>query len=123
MPTSRWKAVEAAVAKLVDTTRKPITGRKGPDVEEGGIFALEIKHGKQVPKKPWQFFEQALWGKKQIKDPRIPAIAMHPAGGLIADTLICFRAGDYWDMIKLACDTYQSSDDVDNYLNSRDDND
>lgn len=93
MHTNTWKQAEREIASRMGGTRIPINGRKGPDCDVP-YFALEVKHGHQIPKRVQEWMDQAEVAAGVNDDPRPPAIAMHPHGADYGETIIAFRLKD-----------------------------
>lgn len=90
-----WKAIELKICRLFRGERSGPTGKDGPDCTKDTYpYAVQVKHGKQIPKGIQKFMDQAI-----IDAPygTIPTLVMHPHGKHINDSLVVFRLGDYWE--------------------------
>ena len=93
MHTDTWKHAEAEIARRMGGVRIPINGRRGPDCDVP-YFALEVKHGYQIPKRIRTWMQQAIDAAEATHDPRPPAVAMHAHGDDYSETLVAFRLKD-----------------------------
>ena len=100
MPDKRWKAAERKIAERIGGQRIPLLGREGTDLSHP-VFFIEVKSRKSIAPYLWtNFLSQILEAARLHKTDKVPAIAIHRPGMDYDDTLICFRAGDYWRLIE-----------------------
>lgn len=88
MPTNTWKAVERGIAKLLDGRRVGILGDH--DVE-AGVWDIEVKHGKQIPKTILKWWSQA---NKNTREGQKPMLVLHYPRQSLEDCLVFVRLGD-----------------------------
>jgi len=91
MPTDRWKAIERAICKMFGGTRR-WKGEAGNDCVGAGLFSIEIKHGKQVPKKLEKYMQQT---EGDCTEDCIPVVVMHPLGANILDSYVMMRLKNF----------------------------
>lgn len=89
---SRWKAVELAICKLFGGSRSGPVGKDGPDCKDTGMFAVQVKHGKQIPKRIQAFMCQTI---ADSPEGMIPTLVMHAYGTSIDESLVVFRLKDF----------------------------
>ncbi|KKM97045.1 hypothetical protein LCGC14_1171960 [marine sediment metagenome] len=86
-PPKTWKAAERAVARLLGGRRCHFEGR---DVETED-WAVEVKHGKQIPRTLLKWWEQA---QGNTPEGNKPLLVLHPLGTEYEDSLAILRLGD-----------------------------
>ena len=87
-PPQTWKAVERAIARLLDGCRYHFEGK---DVD-AGRWSAEVKHGHQVPKTIIDWFDQA---EKNACDGERPLLVLHPPRIPYEESLVVFRLSDF----------------------------
>lgn len=71
----------------------PVTGRtigSAPDIKHP-LYALEVKHGRQIPALVIKAMRQAV---ASVRGDQIPMVVLHPEGARYDDSLIVIRFGD-----------------------------
>jgi hypothetical protein len=86
-PPKTWKKAELAVARLLGGRRCHF---EVSDVEAGG-WAVEVKHGRQIPRTLLKWWGQA---EQNAGDGKSPLLALHPTGAAYADSLAVVRLAD-----------------------------
>lgn len=103
--TSTWKKVELKIAALLGGERVPVTGRargSAPDIKQP-VLALEVKHGKQIPKLVLEAMDQA---EKSVRGDQVPMAVMHPLRAEYSDSICIVRLKD----LQRLCDLYGRPD-------------
>lgn len=110
-----WKSFESFIGRFLTalhgrakpSRRVPVTGRTrgdAPDVDDP-VFAIEAKHGRQIPKLLLTAMAQAdaaaAFYLKRDEGERIPMVVMHPHGGRNEESLVIFRIKDLPRIIRL----------------------
>jgi hypothetical protein len=67
-------------------------GKDGPDCCGTEPFAVQVKHGKQIPKKIQKYMEQTVG---DCPEGLIPTLVMHPYGRSIDDSLVVIPLKDF----------------------------
>jgi hypothetical protein len=80
-PPDTWRDLERFVADYLDGER---THWAPEDVRAQG-FAVEVKHGKQIPKTVLKWWDQAL----RNAGTRVPLLVLHPLRWKREDSLVC----------------------------------
>lgn len=92
-PPKTWKAVELAVARLLGGRRCHFEAADA----QAGPWAIEVKHGKQIPKTILKWWTQArtnaILGRK-------PLLVLHPPKAEYQDSLAVIRLGDLADFLR-----------------------
>jgi hypothetical protein len=73
--------------------RVPVTGRtigSAPDIKHP-LYALEVKHGKQIPALLVKALKQAV---ASVRGNQIPMVIMHPEGAKYEDSLVIIYLRD-----------------------------
>ena len=78
-------------------------GEAGDDCVDTWPFSVEIKHGKQVPKKLEKYMEQAEHSRNLFcaldghisPDDIMPVVVMHPHGANIMDSYVMMRLKNF----------------------------
>ena len=91
MPTDTWKGIERAVCKIFGGVRR-WKGEEGNDCVGTGMFSLEVKHGKQVPKKLEVYMLQA---EGDCIEDEIPVVVMHREGMPLLNSYVMLRLKDF----------------------------
>jgi hypothetical protein len=89
---SRWKAIELKICRLFGGERSGPVGKDGPDCRDTGIFAIQVKHGKQIPAGIQHFMEQTV---RDAPRDKLPTLVMHPYGKSVGESLVVFRLKDF----------------------------
>jgi hypothetical protein len=98
--TATWKAAERAIAALLGGERIPVTGRTSGERADinHAEYALEVKHGKQVPALLVKALSQAVKAAKFYLDKgegeRIPIVVLHPEGARYDESLLVIQLKD-----------------------------
>lgn len=79
-PTHTWKNWERKVAKYLNGERTHWALHDA----RAGIFDIEIKHGKQIPKTLLKWWAQA---NTNCRDDRLPLLVLHPPQWKLEDCL------------------------------------
>ncbi len=87
MPTNTWKNIERQICKMYGGVRR-WKGEAGNDCVGTGMWSVEIKHGKQVPKKLETYMLQA---EGDCTEDCVPVVVMHPHGANIMDSYVMMR--------------------------------
>ena len=87
-PPKTWKASELRVARLLGGRRCHF---EDSDVEAGG-WAVEVKHGKQIPRTVLKWWEQA---ERNTTEGKRPLLVLHPPRVRYEDSLVVLRLGDF----------------------------
>ena len=101
MRTNTWKKAELWYAKDLGTERysKQGLGDNTPDIKvtmKIGSFDIEVKHGKQIPKKIQAFMDQA---EENCAEGSIPIVIMHPHQSKYTDGLVVLRYSTFKEII------------------------
>lgn len=98
MTDKAWKACERRVAKYINGTRVPVSGRtRGdkPDIDHN-FLAVEVKYRKEIP----EWLKDAMRQAEAAAMPRqLPCVILVEKGQDTGEALICFRlrdARDHW---------------------------
>ena len=89
---SRWKAIELAICRAFGGNRSGPVGKDGPDCVDTAPYAIQIKHGRQVPKTIQKFMEQTL---RDAAQGSLPTLVMHAHGTAIDESLVVFRLKEF----------------------------
>ena len=92
MPPSTWKKTELRLCRLFGGERSGPVGKDGPDCTGTEPWAIQVKHGKQIPKTIQKYMAQTV--RDTLKG-TLPTLLMHAYGAPIEDTLVVFRLGDF----------------------------
>ena len=87
-----WKAVELAICRIFGGERAGAVGKDGPDCCGTAPYAVQVKHGKQVPKTIQTWMEQA---SRDATQGSLPVLVMHPHGEAIEDSLVVMRLREF----------------------------
>ena len=87
MPTDTWKSIERAVCKMFGGVRR-WKGEEGNDCVNTGHWSVEIKHGKQVPKKLEKYMLQA---EGDASEDEVAVVVMHRENMNILDSYVMMR--------------------------------
>ena len=87
MPTDTWKSIERAVCKMFGGVRR-WKGEAGNDCVGTTHWSVEVKHGKQVPKKLEKFLSQA---EGDASEDEVAVVVMHREGMNILDSYVMMR--------------------------------
>lgn len=87
-----WKQIELKIAKVFGGKRAGPVGKDGPDVIECDPFAIQVKHGKQIPATIQKFMDQTV---RDAPKGTLPTLIMHPYGRSIGESLVVFRLSDF----------------------------
>ena len=87
-PPKTWKAAERAVARLLNGRRCHFERQ---DVD-AGPWAVEVKHGRQIPRTLLKW-----WAQTQANSTggKTPMLVLHPHGTDYADSLALVRLADF----------------------------
>jgi len=88
--SSTWKHAEREIARRLGMERNGATGQATPDAENNWL-AVEVKHGKQVPKFPFSAMAQA---QRNAGD-KLAVVVLHPEGAPYDASLVCIRLADF----------------------------
>jgi len=104
MTEPAWKRVERIVCRFLHGERSGAVGREGPDCTDDTYpFSAQVKHGQKIPK--W-FVDDMKQTVKEAYDGYIPTLILHPTGGDILDSIVCFRLRDIHEFERaMAADT------------------
>jgi len=91
VPTDRWKAIERQICKMFGGVRR-WKGEEGNDCVGTGLWSIEIKHGKQVPKKLEKYMQQS---EGDCTEDCVPVVVMHPHGANILDSYVMMRLKNF----------------------------
>jgi hypothetical protein len=86
-PPRTWKATELAIARLLKGRRCHFEGQ---DVD-AGTWAVEVKHGRQIPRALLRWWEQT---RRNTPDGKRPLLVLHPHGADYQESLAVMRLGD-----------------------------
>ena len=103
----RWKKAETELAERIHGRRIPLLGREGCDIDSP-VFFPEAKSRDEIGRYLWDdYFAQILAGMEEAGElVKIPAIILHRPGMKYDDALVCFRIGDYDELIALILREY-----------------
>jgi len=90
--SKRWKAIELEICKVFGGSRSGPVGKDGPDCADTAHYAIQIKHGRQIPKTIQKFMEQTL---RDATQGSLPTLVMHAHGTAIDESLIVFRLKEF----------------------------
>ena len=90
--TSTWKNIERAICKIFGGSRSGPVGKDGPDCAGTTPFAIQVKHGKQIPKGIQKFMQQTI---ADCPKGQIPTLVMHAHGTSIDESLVVMRLKDF----------------------------
>ena len=79
------------ICRIFGGERSGPVGKEGPDCRGTEPFAVQVKHGKQIPKKIQGYMEQTV---ADVPPCQIPTLVMHPFGKPISESLVVFRLKD-----------------------------
>lgn len=89
-----WKNVELALARLLDGSRVPITGRargSTPDIEHSD-YSIEVKHRKAIPEWIKDAMNQAEASNKGGE--KLPIVILHEKHMRFEDSFVMVRLKD-----------------------------
>lgn len=86
-PPKTWKAAELAIARLLNSRR---CHYEGPDVD-CAEWAVEVKHGRQIPRTVLKWWEQA---QKNTPAGKRPLLVLHPLGTRYEDSLAIVKISE-----------------------------
>ena len=89
---ARWKSIERLLCRIFNGERSGPVGKDGSDCRGTEPFAIQVKHGKQIPKGIQKFMAQTV---RDAPKGTLPTLLMHAHGAPIEETLVVFRLGDY----------------------------
>ena len=89
---ARWKSIERLLCRIFNGERSGPVGKDGPDCTGTGMFGIQVKHGKQIPKTIQKFMAQTV---RDCPPGQLPTLLMHAYGAPIEETLVVFRLGDF----------------------------
>jgi len=87
-----WKTVELHICRMFGGKRSGPVGKDGPDCECTGDFAVQIKHGEQIPATIQKWMAQT---ERDAPKGSLPTLVMHAYGKSIGDSLVVFRLKDF----------------------------
>ena len=104
---ARWKRAERELASRIHGRRIPLLGREGSDIDSP-VFFPEAKSREEIGRYLWDdYFAQILAGMEEAGEAvKIPCVILHRPGMKYDDALVCFRAGDYEELIALILREY-----------------
>ena len=90
--SKHWKAIEGLLCRIFGGSRVGAVGDEGCDCKDTAPFAIQVKHGKQIPKGIQKFMAQTV---RDAPKGTLPTLLMHAHGAPIEETLVVFRLGDF----------------------------